>query len=648
MKKGIILIITVFALINAVAQSLVNDNSRNDSKYLLVKSKITEPMKDYFQSFNPMPGITSSVAIGGFIETKAQPVPVQEEFNNNDSTRALIQLVKEGAELIRVKGESSFRDFQVPNSHWRRGEMYIFVLDPYGNMIVHPDPELEGKNQLELKDINGRPIIRGLIEAATDRYGRSEGWYHYQWFVPGGVIPRWKSSYVRSVKAPSGKEYIVGCGVYNDQMEREFVIDAVKAAVARIEKMGTDAFPLFHDPTGPFMVKDAYIFVIDNNGIEIVNPAFPMLQGRNIMDLKDTRGKFLIRDMFNLVKNTDAGWVNYMWPKPGESVSTQKSTYVSKARMGDKWVLVGCGVYMDEGPVVTSTEKKMTANELRDLVREAATIFEKEGEKAFPEFRKVNSKWLHNGTYFFVWTQEGTRYFHASNPSIEGLNVSGIKDIIGRPWGRMFLDAVSTPQGEGWAHYMYPEPGTIFPTWKSSFVKRVTFPSGKQYVIGCGVYNMQMNREFIEDVVNRASDLVAQKGKDAFPLLRDKTGPYMFMDIYVFVDNPDGVELVNPGTPAVEGKNLKNMKDAHGKFAARDYIEEAMKKGSAWVDFYWYRPGENKPAHKYAYVRKVVFGNEIFIVGSGYYVDDEVAIKLNDEIQKAHSTLATSSQPGLK
>ena len=28
-------------------------------------------------------------------------------------------------------------------------------------MLVHPDPAMEGKNELDLKDINGKPIIRG-------------------------------------------------------------------------------------------------------------------------------------------------------------------------------------------------------------------------------------------------------------------------------------------------------------------------------------------------------------------------------------------------------------------------------------------------------------------------------------------------------
>ena len=122
---------------------------------------------------------------------------------------------------------------------------------------------LEGKNQLGLTDINGKPIVRGLLEAATATSDKGEGWYHYQWPVPGGLLPRWKSSYVRRVKAPSGKHYVVGCGSYNDRMERIFVVDIVKNAIGKIEKEGMGAFAAFHDTAGPFFAKDAYIFVID-------------------------------------------------------------------------------------------------------------------------------------------------------------------------------------------------------------------------------------------------------------------------------------------------------------------------------------------------------------------------------------------------
>ena len=74
-------------------------------------------------------------------------------------------------------------------------------------------------------------------------------------------------------------------------------------------------------------------------------------------------------------------------------------------------------------------------------------------------------------------------------------------------------------------------------------MKRVTFPSGKRHIVGCGIYNMRMDKAFIEDVVNRAAALIAERGKAAFDQLRDRTGPFVFMDTYVFVDSTDGIEL---------------------------------------------------------------------------------------------------------
>jgi hypothetical protein len=196
-----------------------------------------------------------------------------------------------------------------------------------------------------------------------------------------------------------------------------------------------------------------------------------------------------------------------------------------------------------------------------------------------------------------------------------------MKDILGRPIGKMFIDAAGSPSGEGWVHYMYPEPGDIFPTWKSTFVKRVTFPSGKQHVIGCGIYNMKMDKAFIEDVVNHAATLVADRGKEAFGQLRDKTGPFIFMDTYVFVNIPNGTELVNPAQPSLEGKNLIDLKDVKGKAVVREEIAAAMKDGSAWLELYWYKPGSNTPARKQTYVRKVQSGRDTYIVGSGFYME---------------------------
>ncbi|HSB26268.1 MAG TPA: cache domain-containing protein [Pyrinomonadaceae bacterium] len=545
-----------------------------------------------------------------------------QTFTEDKNLRELVGLVKDASALVRTQGEAAFKEFRTSGTRWRQGEQYVFVIDLQGNMLVHPEPAMEGKNQLDLMDINSKPIIRGLISAVTTVPTKTEGWYHYEWPVPGGILPRWKSSYVQSVKAPSGKSYIVGSGIYNDRMEKVFVEDMVNAAVAEIEKKGDRAFQVFHDPTGPFIAKDAYIFVYDMNGTNLVLPAFPNLEKRNLSDFKDTQGKMVIREMLDQVQTKGSGWIDYMWPKPGESVSTQKTSYVSKAKLGDGWVMVGAGVYLADAPK-TNGIAKITAPELMKLVREGAAILEKQGPSGYTEFRKKGSKWFSGDTYLFVWTMDGVREFHAADPSGEGLNVTDIKDILGRPWGKMFLNVAASSSGEGWVHYMHPEPGGLFPTWKSTFLKRVTFPSGQQRLLGCGIYNMQMDKAFIEDVVDRAAALLEQRGKAAFPELRDKKGPFVFMDTYVFVATPDGTELVNAGQPSLEGRNIIDLKDVKGTPIARNYISAAMKDGKAWVSYYWYRPGESTPLRKQTYVRKVQSGNVTYIVGSGFYVADE-------------------------
>ena len=109
-------------------------------------------------------------------------------------------------------------------------------------MLVHPDPEIEGRNEIDLKDINGKPIVRGIIGTVTTLPGKKEGWYHYEWPVPGQLLPRWKSTCVRLVTAPSGSNYVVAAGMYNDRMERAFVVDIVRMPSDKLKRM---AEPLF-------------------------------------------------------------------------------------------------------------------------------------------------------------------------------------------------------------------------------------------------------------------------------------------------------------------------------------------------------------------------------------------------------------------
>ena len=123
-------------------------------------------------------------------------------------------------------------------------------------------------------------------------------------------------------------------------------------------------------------------------------------------------------------------------------------------------------------------------------------------------------------------------------------------------------------------------------------------------------------------LVNDAAALIESKGKDAFPEFKKKNSKWYKGKNYVFVNSMNGIALVNPPTPEIEGKNVIDMKDAKGKAFIREFIETAKTKGSGWVDYWWPEPGKDKPSKKISYIRKAKMPNgEMVIVGAGIYVE---------------------------
>lgn len=161
-----------------------------------------------------------------------------------------------------------------------------------------------------------------------------------------------------------------------------------------------------------------------------------------------------------------------------------------------------------------------------------------------------------------------------------------------------------------------PVPLRSSPIWKSTFAKRAVSPSGKTYVVCCGLYNIKMEDIFIVNAVNAAAILIEKIGRSAFPVLRDPKEQFIFLDTYVFVDTPEGIELVNSAFPNLEGRNLLDI-----RVAMQKYIPVALNKDSGWVDYQWPKPGKVAFTKKHIYVKKVQHGQETFIVGSGAYLN---------------------------
>ena len=92
-------------------------------------------------------------------------------------------------------------------------------------------------------------------------------------------------------------------------------------------------------------IKD--YFWINNSSLEMVmHPYKPELNGKDLSDFKDTAGKYLFREMVQVCKDKEGGFVSYMWEKPGEDLPVEKISYVQLFKEWD-WI-VGTGVYIDD------------------------------------------------------------------------------------------------------------------------------------------------------------------------------------------------------------------------------------------------------------------------------------------------------------
>lgn len=294
--------------------------------------------------------LSSTLAFAVIIVSLVFPLVVFSQSTDvvYPETKQVLGIVNEASQAVTEKGEAAFAEFRQKGSKWLHDDTYIFVIDTQGKVILNPTrPELEGKNQLNLRDAVGKPFIKWFIKKVTDYPGKTQGWSHYVWFRPGQEIPSWKTSFVRYVKAPSGKEYIVGSGLYEMKPEKAFVVDIVDEAAYIVSKQGRGAFPVLRDKTGEFNYLTTYVFVIDAKGIDLVNPAFPQHEGRNVLGLKDSKGKFFIRDMIAMLSDKSSGWITYSWPKPRTTKPSDKETYVKKVRSGNDVFYVGSGIYLE-------------------------------------------------------------------------------------------------------------------------------------------------------------------------------------------------------------------------------------------------------------------------------------------------------------
>ncbi|KAF0182236.1 MAG: methyl-accepting chemotaxis protein [Nitrospirae bacterium] len=89
-----------------------------------------------------------------------------------------------------------------------------------------------------------------------------------------------------------------------------------------------------------------YFWINDMHPRMVVHPIRPELDGKDLTETKDPKGKQLFVEFVNAVKKNKAGFVDYMWPKPGLKEPILKISYV-KGFAPWGWV-IGTGIYVED------------------------------------------------------------------------------------------------------------------------------------------------------------------------------------------------------------------------------------------------------------------------------------------------------------
>ena len=89
-----------------------------------------------------------------------------------------------------------------------------------------------------------------------------------------------------------------------------------------------------------------YFWLNDMRPYMVMHPYKPELDGKDLSQVKDPAGKRLFVEFVDKVRKDGAGFVNYLWPKPGLDKPVRKVSYV-KGFAPWEW-LIGSGIYLDD------------------------------------------------------------------------------------------------------------------------------------------------------------------------------------------------------------------------------------------------------------------------------------------------------------
>jgi len=208
-----------------------------------------------------------------------------------------------------------------------------------------------------------------------------------------------------------------------------------------------------------FAEGSGYYFATRLDGVEVLFADKPEIEGSNLLDVQDTHGQYVVKDMIKIVQQADEGFYEYYWTKPGvEGNDFKKISFVKRVEPFD-W-FIGTGLYVDD------VEAQIKDNLLSTISR---VRFGKEG---YIFVNRLNGDALISNGKRFSGTRKLWQVFNK--------NPEKMKAVFAKEH-----NAALKPEG-GYIYYSWVK--LINPNQESPKISYIYGLPDLQWLVGAGVY----------------------------------------------------------------------------------------------------------------------------------------------------------------
>ncbi len=255
------------------------------------------------------------------------------------------------------------------------------------------------------------------------------------------------------------------------------LVNFVDAAAALIEQRGAGAFRHFDHADSIWRNSPTYLFVYDTEGVCVWHGMNGELVGRNLISFRDALGKPVVQTIADVGRRPEpdaSEWIFYLWEEQTDFNPVWKSTYVRKAVAPDgKVYIVGSG----------SSRLKVEKVFAQSQVDAAAQLLREQGiTVAFNQLRDPGSRFDYLGNFVFVLDGSGKSLVDPSYPTLQGRDMSGFRDAVGRPIVQDLLRKLQDSDS-AWVQFLWPKPGERLPSRKLMYARKVNI-DGQTLIVG--------------------------------------------------------------------------------------------------------------------------------------------------------------------